>query len=250
MTAVARPHLGYRYLAAIPAFSAGAAAQDGYAIGRLEFAVATPLEPAFAALDRWLAAEGLRATALVAAHLRSPAPFDDDGFSGINDTYQELLAERGILDGEANPVARSNVAAAAEPPTDVVLQSAFVVVPAAGASGDFVVAGAAETIGGEPATAAVVALGDTSGRGLCRKVGVVLQTMRARLAGLGKDGADPGHINVYTVHEIEQLQQQIAAQLPAAHAVGYQRWHSYPPVVGMEFEMDLHRVSWTRVIGR
>jgi hypothetical protein len=248
VTAIARPELGYRYLPAIDAFSAGVAAQDGFAIGRLDLAGSPSLPEGFARVDRWLAEQSLAATAIVATHLRSPVPVDDSGFTGVNDSYRMLLAERGILHGEVNPVARSNVAPVSAPPRRVTLAAAFVVVPDSAAAGDFVAAGAAETAGPAVGTAAVVALGDVTPAGLRRKVDVVLETMLRRLSGLGAGPEQPTTINVYTAHDIARLHEQIAARIGAVEQVGFRQWAAYPPVLGMEFEMDVHRVSWTRVI--
>lgn len=53
---------------------------------------------------------------ICACELRSPAPFTEQAFRAFNEVYVKTLSEWGIFDGTVNPVARSNVCPAINPP--------------------------------------------------------------------------------------------------------------------------------------
>jgi hypothetical protein len=57
-------------------------------------------------------------TAFCACELRSPSPFSEGGFKAFNEAYVEVLRGWGIVDGETNPVARSNVCPELAPPPE------------------------------------------------------------------------------------------------------------------------------------
>lgn len=239
----------YRYLPAIDPYSSGVAAEPGYEIIGVRFRRPPPVAEAFARLDEELDAGRLPPTSLVGVELRSPAPFAFGAFDEFNVTYRTLLRERGLLEGEVNPLARTNVAPIAQAPDEPVLLGAFLVRPGEGSGGtDFVVAGSGETRDGRLSADAIVARGDLSEAGMARKVAFVLEEMCARLAGLGYGPDDPEVIDVYTAHDIAGLETTVAAALPAAHRWGVVAWLARPPVEEIEFEMDLRRVSGWQVL--
>ena len=59
MRAIQHPSGGYRYLPAIPAYSAGVAAESGYGIHAIRFRHVLPLAAGFELIDQVLAARGL-----------------------------------------------------------------------------------------------------------------------------------------------------------------------------------------------
>lgn len=239
----------YRYLPAIDPYSSGVAAEPGYEIVGLRFRDPPPVAEGFARLDAELAERALPPTAVVGIELRSPAPFAFGTFDEFNVTYRRLLEERGLLEGDVNPIARTNVAPVTSAPDEPVLFTAFLLQPSDGPGGtDFVVAGSGETP--ELSPDAIVARGDLSEEGMGRKVAFVLDEMCARLAGLGYGPDDPEVIDVYTAHYIPGLAATVAAALPAAHRWGLVGWLTRPPVEDIEFEMDLRRVSGWQVVGR
>lgn len=251
MTASAELHRtsAYRYLPAIDPYSSGVAAEPGYDIVSLRFRRPSPLAEGFARLDAHLEDRGLPPTALVGVELRSPAPFAFGTFDDFNVTYRALLAERDLLEGDTNPVARTNVVPVADRPDEPVLFAVSLVQPSGEPGGtDFVVAGSGETRRGALSAEAIVARGDLSESGMSRKVARVLDEMRARLAALGYGPDDPEVIGVYTAHEIPGMTATVAASLPAVHRCGIVRWLTRPPVEEIEFEMDLRRVSGWQVL--
>ncbi|HEY0358334.1 MAG TPA: hypothetical protein VGD11_07110 [Mycobacteriales bacterium] len=238
----------YRYLPAIPPYSSGVAAEPGHEIVGLRFEAPPPVAEGFARLDEVCAARGLAPAALVGFELRSPAPFAFGAFDEFNEVYRALLDERGLLEGGVNPIARTNVVPVLSAPPEPVLLSAFVVREASGPGGtDFVVAGGGE-LDGPLDPARITARGDTSPTGLTRKAVHVVEEMRRRLAGLGHSPWSPTLVDVYTEHEIPGLADLLLDRLPAARQYGFVRWVTRPPLVEIEFEMDLRRVSGWEVL--
>ena len=247
--AATRHHTGtYRYLPAIAPYSSGVAAEPGHEIIGLRFETPPPVGEAFARLDQECAARGLASTALVGFELRSPAPFAFGAFDEFNEVYRTLLAERGLLEAGVNPIARTNVVPVRSAPEQPVLLSAFLVREAAGPGGtDFVVAGGGE-LDGPLDPEKITARGDTSAAGLTRKAVHVVEEMRQRLAGLGQSPDSPTLVDVYTAHEVPGLSELLLDRLPAVQRCGYLRWMTRPPLVEIEFEMDLRRVSGWQVL--
>ncbi len=233
----------YRYLPAIFPYSSGVAAEPGYEIVGLRLQEPPPVVEGFTRLDRELDARGLASTSLVGIELRSPAPFTFGGFDEFNQLYRNLLEERGLIEGDVNPIARTNVVPVHEPPVQPVLFSAFFVQSESGLGGiDFVIAGSGEVSGAlDPDN--IVARGDVSPGGLALKVAAVLDEMRARITSLGHTTDEPTLTNVYTAHDIAGLPDSLFEGLPATGRWGYAYWLTRPPVVEVEFEMDCRKVS-------
>ena len=81
----------YRYIPAVFQYSAGVAAQDGYELERARFMAPVPLAEAFAKVEAHLKAIGRPTTAFAQCELRSPAPFNDQGFIDFNRQYVQTL---------------------------------------------------------------------------------------------------------------------------------------------------------------
>src|SRR5688500_19998820 len=97
---------GYRYIEGVFQYSAGVAAEPGFAIERARLARPMPLADGFAAVEAHLAALGRPATAFCACELRSPEPFSEQGFVDFNRQYVRTLERWGIYKEGINPVAR------------------------------------------------------------------------------------------------------------------------------------------------
>jgi hypothetical protein len=230
---------GYRYLQAGFQFSSGVAAESGYEIERARFARPLPLAAGFAAVEARLAALGRPSTAFAACELRSAEPFTEQGFEEFNREYVKTLARWGVYRDGANPVARTNVCPQYDKPRQPVLYAFSYTVPAASARRSFIVAGGAEVRGGPGGYAArTVRLGDTSIDALAEKIRFVVDLMEDRLKALGFSWSDAVSTQAYTVHDIGSL---VAPLIGARGAMpGGLAWHlARPPVVGLEYEMDV-----------
>jgi len=236
---------GYRYIPAVFQYSGGVAAQPGFELERARFSRPLPLAEGFAAIEAHLRRLGRPLTAFCGCELRSPAPFSEEGFRELNQSYAKTLISWNIARGDDNPVARSNVCPLIDPPAEVSFHAFSYSVPAGGSSAprraapSFVVSGGAECPEGKSNYRDhIIARGDTSASGLRDKVHYVLAAMEARLDALGAAWSDATAAHVYTIHDIGKLMgADIMPRGPHGCGVTWQ-W-CRPPVVDLEFEMDV-----------
>jgi hypothetical protein len=242
------PEFGYRYIPGPFQYSGGVAALPGHRIERIRFAEPLPLEQGFARIEHYLVKAGLTPTAFCACELRSPAPFTDEGFRQFNRAYAGTLERWGIMKGEANPVARSNVCPAIAAPKVPSFHAFAVAVPSSDDEGSFVVAGSGEAQeGAGPYSAKTVRYRDTSPGAMREKAIFVLAQMEKRMVALSASWADTTATQVYTVHDLHPfLASEIVERGAARHGL---TWHfARPPVIDLEYEMDCRRVAVERVI--
>jgi hypothetical protein len=231
---------GYSFLRGIGPYSAGVAAAPGFAIEHVRLAQAVPLRTGFAAVEARLAVAGRPRAALCAMALRSPAPFTFPGFAAFNASYVELLKAWDLLLDGVNPVARTNVAPELDPPGEPSLYSFSYTVPAAGAPLSFVVAGAGELPEGSLRPEDVVRGGENTPDALAAKARFVLDLMKGRLHGLGAAWERVTATNIYTVHDVNALlPAEILPRIGAAGRHGVVWHYTRPPIVSIEYEMDL-----------
>jgi hypothetical protein len=239
---------GYRFIPAVFQYSAGVAAENGYAIERVTLRKLIPLRAGFARIAELIRARGRPLQAFCACELRSSAPVTDARFRSFNEAYVAKLAEWEIYDGSngRNPVARSNVCPQLNAPAEPSLHAFSFTVAADGAAGKsptFVVAGSGEAReGGGEYRSRTVRYGETSEEALREKASFVLAEMERRLMYLGVSWADTTATQAYTVHDLYPFYAEAIVRRGAAHA-GL-TWHlSRPPVEGLEFEMDCRGVA-------
>ncbi|MBT3533772.1 MAG: hypothetical protein HN478_07830 [Rhodospirillaceae bacterium] len=249
-TAVFQPG-GYRYVRGPFQYSGGVAAEPGFAIERVRFAKPRPIEAGFRDIEAYLEAQGRPFTSFCACELRSPAPFDDAGFIAFNRIYVGTLERWGIFKDDENPVARSNVCPEINPPSEPVFEAFSYTVPETAASGDaksFVIAGSAEAreASGDYAER-IVRLGETTADAMEEKALHVLGTMETRMAALGFGWADAAVSQVYTIYDLHPF---FASQIETrgAASAGLTWYYARPPVVGLDYEMDVRCVPMERII--
>ena len=180
--------------------------------------------------------------------MRSPAPFDDAGFLAFNRAYSAVLGQWGLLALGDNPVSRSNVCPAIDPPGEPGFHAFSFALPAADAAPSFVIAGSGESIEGRPTYAeATVAYRHLSPAGMLAKAAHVHAIMEARMGALGFGWADTTATQVYTVHDIHPfLVDELVRRGAARHGV---TWHyNRPPVIDLEYEVDCRGVHVERVL--
>ena len=235
---------GYRSLQGVFQYSAGVAAEPGFEIERARFLRPIPLEEGFAALADYLAAIGRPLAALCACELRSPAPFSEDGFATFNRAYVGTLERWGICRDDANPVARSNVCPEIDPPASPSFHAFAYTVPARpGVRPSFHIAGSGEVPEGKGNYRDhIIRRGDTSPAGLREKARYVLGEMERRMQALGFDWTRATATQLYTVHDVFPILPGELIRRGAAP--GGLTWHfARPPVVGLDFEMDVRGVA-------
>jgi hypothetical protein len=238
------PSGGYRYIKGVFQYSAGAAAEPGFEIERARFQRPVPLAEGFRAVAAHLADMVRPLAALCACELRSPAPFTEEGFLAFNRVYVDTLEQWGIYRDGANPVARSNVCPEIDPPAVPSFYAFAYTVPVRpGARLTFHIAGSGEAPEGKGNYQdRIIRRGDTSAGGLREKARYVLGEMERRMTALGFGWPQATGTQLYTVHDVHPiLAEEIVRRGATAHGL---TWHfARPPVLGLDFEVDVRGVA-------
>lgn len=234
---------GYRYVRGPFQYSGGVAADPGHSVRRVRLRSPVPLEEGFRIVEEHLGAAGRPTTAFCACELRSPAPFSVDGFVAFNRLYVGTLERWGLVRGDENPVARSNVCPEIRPPAVPSLHAFCFTVPEEGAGPpSFVLSGAADASEGRGGHAVtIVRRGETSPEAMREKARFVLGEMEERLDALGVGWRDATATQAYTIRDLHPfLAEEIVGRGAAADGL---TWHyARPPVEGLEYEMDVRGV--------
>jgi hypothetical protein len=240
---------GYRFIPGPFQYSGGVAALPGYRIQRIRFRQPVPLVRGFKLAAEAIRKAGRPLTAFCACELRSPAPFTEQGFRAFNEVYVKTLSEWGIFDGTANPVARSNVCPAINPPEEPSFY-AFSYTVASGSHDEpsLVIAGSGEAPEGQGGyKERCVRRGDVSPGGLREKARFVLGEMERRLGAFGARWRDTTAVQVYTVHDLYPFLADEIVRREAAEG-GLTWFFCRPPVVDLDFEMDCRAVGEERIL--
>jgi hypothetical protein len=244
MSLIDHPAGDYRFLPGIAPYSCGVASRPGFEIAHVTLHRPVPYARGFEVIASHLEFEGRPKAALCGIELRSPGPFSFQGFGEFNAGYARILEGWGLFVDGVNPVARTNVAPAVVPPPEPVLYGFSYSRPCdPSLPPTFVVAGAGELPEGILEAGAIFRAGDTSPGGIAAKARFVMDRMESRLRGLDGDWADVTAIDIYTIHPIEPLLSEIIlGRAGAAATHGIHWFYSRPPIVGIEYEMDLRGV--------
>jgi hypothetical protein len=244
MPLIDHPEGGYRFLPGIAPYSGGIVSAPGHEIVHATWHRPVPYRRGFDVIERHLASGGRPRAALCGVELRSPQPFTFDGFGGFNAGYARILEGWGLLVGGVNPVARTNVAPDVDPPAEPVLYGFSYSRPCdPSLPPTFVVAGAGELPEGVLSPGAIVRAGETSAEAVAAKARFVMDLMEHRLRGLGGDWPAVTAIDVYTVHPIDRLLPEVILRRSGPAAAHGIRWfYSRPPIIGIEYEMDVRGV--------
>jgi len=235
---------GYRYIKGPFQYSAGVAAEPGFEIERVLFVKPLELAQGFTAVEAHLAALGRPPTAFCACELRSPAPFTEEGFIAFNREYVKTLERWGLYRDGVNPVARTNVCPVVGAPDAPALHAFSYTVPAqASPPASFVIAGGGEAPEFKPNYREhIVRRGERSPDAMREKVRYVMGVMEGRLAALGLAWRDVAATQAYTVYDIGPFVMDEVVRRGAA-ATGL-TWHlCRPPVVDLDYEMDVRRAA-------
>jgi hypothetical protein len=235
-----QPVGGLRFATGGQVFAGGAVAAEGHGLVHAVLDPWLPLDDAYAFVETHLRALGRPMQALCGMELRLPRQLTRDEFDTFNQPYVQRLIEWGLLVGGRNPVSRTNVAPAMDPPEQPMLHGFTFSMPGLDGRRDFVMAGMTETGPG----GRIIAAGDTSPAGLRAKVQHVIEAVSRRLEGLGRRFEDASHVEFYTALSAEALVTDLL--VPAIDAAGRRglRWHvGRPPVVGLEVELEARRAS-------
>lgn len=247
-TLLPSPRGGFSFLKAGMPYSSGAVAARGFEIVRARLAKPVSVADGFKAIDAHLKHVNRPSQALCAIELRSPKPFTFDGFREFNLGYVEYLKARDIHVNGINPVARTNVAPEIGAPAVPSLYGFSYTVPSTNSPSTYVVAGGGEWPEGSSDPATVIRKGETSPAAIREKARFVVGLMQSRLMRMGVKWEDATMTNVYTVYDIGPfLASEILPKMGAAANHGVVWHYTRPPIVTIEYEMDV-RCSRREVI--
>ncbi len=231
----------YRYVPGVFQYSAGVAPEAGFEIERARFRRPLPLAEGFAAIEAHLKRLGRPLTAFCACELRSPAPFTEQGFTDFNRIYVGTLERWGVFRNEVNPIARSNVCPAIDPPATPSFYAFSYTVP--GNPGSFVVAGSGEAAEGKGTYAEMtIRNGDQSPSAMREKAQWVLGEMERRMGVLGHTWNDATATQLYTVFDPHPFLGDELVKRGAMRA-GLTWHYCRPPVDCLDYEMDVRGVT-------
>lgn len=244
MPLIDHPAGNYRFLPGIAPYSCGVVSSPGFEIVHATFQQPLPYRNGFERIAQHLVNRGRPKAALCGVELRSPESYTFAGFGAFNAEYAAILASWGVFVNGVNPVPRTNVAPVVAAPSEPVLYGFSYTQPTAGMpAATTIVAGGGELPEGVLARESIVALGDTSPRGLTAKATFVMDLMENRLRELGGNWSQVTTVDVYTIHPIGGLLPQVILGRIGAAAIHGVHWHyTRPPIEEIEFEMDLRCV--------
>ncbi|MEM7030309.1 MAG: RidA family protein [Chloroflexota bacterium] len=244
MQRIDNPQGNYRFLTGIAPFSSGVIAMPGYEIVHATLHQPIPYQQGFDLVAQHLVDMERPRQALCAMELRSPKSFTFAGFDEFNAGYQEIIAAWDLLVEGRNPVARTNIAPEAHPPEVPSLYAFSYTVPTnLNQPSTFVIAGAGDLRGTRHDPEDIVRRGETSVNAIREKATHVMDTMQARLSGLQASWSQVTAVDIYTVFPLQPyLAGEILSPMgPAAiHSVHW--YYGRPPIIGLEFEMDMRGV--------
>ena len=234
----------YRFLKGIDPYSCGVVSVPGYEVIHATFEDAQPWREGFERVDAHLRERGRERHALCGVVLRCPKPHPMEGFIRFNEAYCGLLRSWSLHVDGMNPVARTNVAPLYGPPGETVMHGFSYTMPCREENGrTFVIAGAGELLEGELVNDGIVRRGETGADAMREKAAYVVQVMADRLAGLGATWDQVTTVDVYTAHRLGRgLDEVVLSGVGAAQRHGLRLYRARPPVIGIEFEMDIRGV--------
>ena len=239
----------YAFLQGIAPYSAGVIANVGFEIVHVRLSRNVPLRVGFDAIEAHLRKAERPLQAICGMELRSPKPFSFSGFIEFNAGYVDVLKKWDLLVDGMNPVARTNVAPAVNPPAEPTLYGFSYTVASDLKRKTFVVAGAGELPEGSLNPGDVVRTGENSPAAIQEKMRFVILLMEGRLRGLGVSWSDVSVSEIYTVHDIHPfIETELLQRQEEGGAHGFTWHYSRPPIESVEYEMDLRGCATEMVI--
>jgi hypothetical protein len=230
----------YAFLKGIAPYSAGVVAEAGCEVVHVRFERYIPLRAGFDAVEQHLKRAGRPLQAMCGMELRSPKPFTFAGFHQFNAGYIDVLKKWDVLLDGMNPVARTNIAPAVDPPEEPSLYGFSYTVPSKASRKTFVVAGAGELPEGSLDPHDVIRRGESNAAAIREKAHFVMGLMEGRLRGLGVEWNDVTVSEIYTVHDIRPfVEEELLRRMEKGGAHGLTWHYSRPPIESIEYEMDL-----------
>jgi hypothetical protein len=240
---IPNPAGNYHFLAGIEPYSCGVRADAGFEVVHVTLARLVPWREGFDRIIELLHAAGRTRAALCAIELRSPAPFTREGFIEFNQGYCRLLEDWGLLVDGRNPVARTNVAPAWNPPPEPSLHAFTYTAPVSPElPPSFIVAGAGE-LAGSLREGPVVRAGERSTDAMREKAEYVMSVMTRRLNSMALGWEQVSATDVYTAEPMDgAMEAAVLNGMGPATRHGVCHYYARPPIDELFFEMDCRGV--------
>lgn len=224
-------------------------ADAGFEVVRARLERPIRVTRAFDAMRQYLAALGRPMQAVCGIELRAPVPYQTrDQFAAFNAQYVEQLRQHALLVDGLVPITRANLATGDGSVSEQCLYAFHYTVPSSRGRLTFGTSAQADLKHLPGGTVEYIAAGDTSPRGLTEKVQFVTDRIGRQLDDLGASWALATHIGAYAVHPIGPQIADVVSRAAGTARHGI-TWHLVqPPVVGLEFELDVRAVLRDLVI--
>jgi hypothetical protein len=248
---ISNPRGNFRFTKGSPFYASAVAADPGFEIVRAIFEKPVPLDGGFAAIRRELQSCGRPLQALCGMELRGADPYPNrPSFMDFNSKYVDRLKSFDLLVDGLVPITRANLAVNDRSVSEQCVYAFLYTIPSKTNRMTFATSAIADLKRHADGTVENVALGDVSTAGLREKVSFVMHAVEGKLEEIGASWNLATQIRIYTVHPIGTLIPEVILPLIGSGANHGITWHYvYPPVVGLELEIDVRGVLRESVLG-
>ena len=247
---ISNPRGNFQFTRGSAFYSSAVLADPGFQIVRAIFEKPVPLNPGFDALQRELQSCGRPMQALCGMELRAEDPYANRPlFMDFNSKYVERLRSLDLLVDGLVPITRANLAVHDDSVTEQCVYAFLYTVPSNTNRLTFATSAIADLKRHADGTVENIAPDDVSPAGLREKVSFVIHAVDENLREIGASWNLATQIRIYTVHPIGTLIPEVILPLIGSGAQHGVTWHYvYPPVVGLELEIDVRGVLRESVI--
>ena len=247
---ISNPVGNFHFTMGSPFYASAVLADPGFQIVRAILEKPVPLKAGFDAIERELKSCGRPLQALCGMELRTQDPYVNRPlFMEFNSKYVERLKSLDLLVDGLVPITRANLAVHDHSVNEQCVYAFLYTAPSQASRLTFATSAIADLKRHADGTVENVALGDVSPAGLREKVSFVMHAVEGKLEEIGASWNLATQIRIYTVHPIGALIPEVILPLIGSGAHHGITWHYvYPPVVGLELEIDVRGVLRESVV--
>jgi hypothetical protein len=241
---IRNPRGNFHFTKGSPFYASAVLADAGFEIVRATFEQPVPLHAGFDSIQREIKSRGRPMQALCGMELRAQDPYPNRTlFMEFNSQYVERLNSLDLLVDGLIPITRANLAVHDGSVTEQCVYAFLYTVAAKTNRRTFATSAFADLRRRSDGSVENIAAGDVSPAGLREKVSFVIHTVDENLKAIGASWDLATQVRIYTVQPIGNLIPEIILPVtgPAAHH-GINWHYTYPPVVGLELEIDVRGV--------
>jgi hypothetical protein len=247
---IPNPWGNFHFTKGSPFYASAVLADPGFEIVHAIFEKPVPLNAGFDAIQRELQSCGRPVQALCGMELRGAAPYPNrPSFMEFNSNYVDRLKSLDLLVDGLVPMTRANLAVKDRSVSEQCVYAFLYTVPSKANRMTFATSAIADLKRHADGSVQNVASDDVSPAGLREKVSFVIHVVDEKLKEIGGSWDLATQIRIYTVHPMDSLIPEIILPVIGAGAHHGITWHYvYPPVVGLELEIDVRGVLRESVI--